>query len=218
MDGSMIEPYPYPYPSRDGGGWITVRVPSAELDGALAALAGVGEVTASNLSRQDVTDQAVDLRARVSASEASVARLTELIAQAQSVADLIAAESALAERQATLESDRQQLEMLENQVALSTLSVQLMPDTPTVEADPAGFGDGIAAGWNGLVATLNGVVIALGFLLPWIAVLALGAAIVWGVVRLVRRARSRHGDVRSPEPESDTDTDPGPGPGPGPGR
>jgi hypothetical protein len=195
---SLVAPYPYPA----GGGWITVRVPSTELDDTLDALEQVGEVTTSNVGRQDVTDQAVDLRARVSASEASVARLTELIAQAESVGDLIAAESALSERQATLESDRQQLEWLENQVALSTLTVQLTPETPAVEADPAGFGDGVVAGWNGLVATLNGIVIAIGFLLPWIAVLAVIAAVVWGIVSLVKRARSRPREARAVEPEA----------------
>jgi hypothetical protein len=182
-----------PYPSPVDGGWISVRVPSDQLTDAVAALDALGEVTSSSIGRQDVTDQAIDLRARVAASEASVARLTELIGQAQSVADLIAAESALADRQATLDSDRQQLESLENQVSLSTLTVQLTPVTPTVTADPAGFGDGIAAGWNGLVATLNGIVVAIGFLLPWIVVVGVAAILVWGVVKLVRGARARKG-------------------------
>lgn len=186
---STIETYPYPAP--EGAGRITVRVPAAELRGALDALDKVGEVSSSNLGRQDVTEQAVDLRARVAASEASVARLTQLIAQAESVADLLTAESALAERQAVLDSDRQQLESLQNQVELSTLTVALTPRTAAVVADPASFGDGLAAGWNGLIATLNGIVIALGFLLPWIVVAGVIATIVWGALRAVRRFRSR---------------------------
>lgn len=188
--------YPYPH----GGSSITVRVPSDELTDALGALAQVGEVTSSTVGRQDVTDQAIDLRARVSASEASVARLTELIGQADSVADLIAAESALSERQATLDADRQQLAALESQVALSTLSVRLSPVAPTVEADPAGFGDGLAAGWNGFVATLNGVVIALGFLLPWIVVAGIVAAVVWGLRTLRRRSRLRRRAAEEGQP------------------
>ena len=81
---------------------------------------------------------------------------------------------------------------------MSTLSVTLVPDTEPVEADPAGFTDGLAAGWNGLVATLNGIVIALGFLLPWLAVAAVVALIVWGVVRLVRGRRRRRADAAPP--------------------
>ncbi|WP_150957309.1 DUF4349 domain-containing protein [Microbacterium testaceum] len=170
-------------------GWITVRVPAAVLTSSMDGLRQVGEVTATTVSRSDVTEQTVDLRARVAAGEASVARLTELLAQAGSVSDLITAESALAERQAQLDSDRQVLQSVESQVAMSSLSVQLVEHSPAVAADPAGFGDGLGAGWNGLVATLNGIVIGLGFLLPWLAVAGVVFAVVWGVRRVLRHRR-----------------------------
>ncbi len=177
----------YPYPMSNA--WITVRVPSAELDGMVRELSALGEVTTSSVNRQDVTEQVVDLEARIEASQASVDRLLELMTQATSVADLIAAESALAERQATLESYQAQLKSLESAVDMSSLTVNLQPVVETVEADPAGFADGLIAGWNGLVATLNGIVIALGFLLPWLVVIAIVGAIVWLIVRAVRRGR-----------------------------
>lgn len=187
VDG-VIEPLSMPmYPQ---GQWITVRVPSAELIEVIDELADIGDVLSSSVNRSDVTEQTVDLRARVDATEASVARLTELMAQAGSVADLLAAEQALSERQALLESYQQQLASLENQVALSSLTVTLTEPSERVTADPAGFGDGLAAGWNGLVATLNGIVVALGFLLPWLLVVGVAALIVWAVVRLVRRRRA----------------------------
>lgn len=170
-------------------GFVTVRVPADTLQQVVDGLRDVGEVTATSVTRSDVTEQTVDLRARVAAGEASVARLTELMAQAASVSDLITAESALAERQAQLDSDRQVLQSVESKVAMSSLSVQLTERTASVTADPAGFGDGLLAGWNGLVATLNGVVIGLGFLLPWIVVGAAAWAVVWGVRRAVRRRR-----------------------------
>lgn len=185
--------------SQNAGGdpsiaWITVRVPADKLTSVMDELSTIGTVTASSVNRSDVTDQAVDLRGRVAAAEASVARLTELMAQAASVSDLISAESALAERQAQLDADRQQLTLLESQVAMSSLTVQVVPQVSTVSADPAGFGDGLVVGWNGLVAALNGVVIGLGFLLPWLAVAAVVGAVVWGV-RRVRRRRSTDADA-----------------------
>ncbi|MDY0909454.1 DUF4349 domain-containing protein [Microbacterium sp. CFBP9034] len=178
------------YPYTPDGAWITVRVPADELTGMVRELSALGQVTASSVNRQDVTEQTVDLRARIETAEASVDRLTELMGEATSVADLIAAESALAERQATLEAYQAQLESLETMVAMSSLTVTLVPETVTVEADPAGFADGWNAGWNGLVATLNGIVVALGFLIPWILVAGLAALVVWGIVRFVRRRRA----------------------------
>jgi hypothetical protein len=189
MDGGMNDTMPYP--AAPDGGWVTVRVPSDQLTVMMEQLSGFGEVTASSITRQDVTDQTIDLKARIEASQASVDRLTELMAQATSTADLIAAESALAERQATLESYQQQLEYLSGQVDMSTLTVNVAPRSIPVTADPAGFGDGLAAGWNGLVATLNALVVSLGFLIPWIVVIAVAAAVVWAVITLVRRGRDR---------------------------
>lgn len=190
-------------PWRPSGSWITVRVPADQLTATLAELSEVGTVTSSQIDRRDVTTEAVDLRARVAALETSVARLTELLAQSTSTADLIAAESALSERQSELDSLRQQLSWLEGQVDMSSVTVTLTEPAPTVHADPAGFGDGVAAGWNGLVATLNGVVIAIGFLLPWLAVLAIAGLVVWAVRGAVRRRRAARGtDAGGDAPEA----------------
>jgi hypothetical protein len=201
VDGS----YPYPYPAPDGA-WVTVRVPADSLDGVIAELRTLGEVTSSSISRQDVTQQTIDLQARIAATQASVDRLTELMSQAGDISDLIAAETALSERQALLESYQQQLETLDDQVAMSTLTVSLTPEAEPVEADPAGFTDGLAAGWNGLVATLNGIVIALGFLLPWILLIAAVGGVVWAIVRLFRRRRGTRGTGVSPADASGDET------------
>lgn len=173
------------------GGWMSVRVPADELPALVEDLAGIGEVVAASIDRTDVTAQVVDLEARVDAAEVSVERLTQLLAQAADVTDLIAAESALAERQATLESYQQQLEMLDDQIAMASLWVTVEPRTSPVAADPAGFTDGVAAGWNGLVATLNAIVIALGFLVPWILVIGVAGAVIWLAVRVIRRRRAK---------------------------
>ena len=101
----------------------------------------------------------------------------------------------------------QQLTSLEDQVALSSLTVSLVEKTERIEADPAGFGDGLVAGWNGLVATLNGLVIGVGFLLPWIAVAAVVALVVWGIIALVRRRRAR---TAATPGSADTDADDAP--------
>ncbi|MDE0546862.1 DUF4349 domain-containing protein [Microbacterium sp. C7(2022)] len=195
-----------PYPYVQDGAWISVRVPADELDGMVRELSAIGDVTSTSVDRTDVTDQAVDLRARIDAAEASVDRLLALMSEAEDVADLLTAESALAERQALLESYQQQLEYLEGQVAMSTLTVTLVAEEEPVEADPAGFTDGVVAGWNGLIATLNGIVIALGFLLPWLAVIAIAGLIVWLVIR-ARRARPTSDHAATPAASTSTHSD-----------
>ena len=187
-------------PADSAYGWVSIRVPSADLADVIVALGDSGEVLSSSTSKQDVTSVSIDLQARVDSTKASVERLTELMAQSGTVSELIEAEVALTDRQAQLESYEQQLAALDDQVAMSSLQVQLTKATAPTTADPAGFGDGLLAGWNGLVVSLNALVIALGFILPWLAIAGVVVLIVW----LVRRARRNRRAVRvTSEPTTD---------------
>lgn len=175
-----------------GYGWISIRVPSADLTSVIEDLGDTGAVVSSSLSKQDVTSTAVDLRARVDATRASVARLTELMAQSGSVSELIEAEVALTDRQAQLESYEQQLAALEDQVAMSSLQVQLIPEASATTPEPDGFGAGLLAGWNGLIVSLNALVVTLGFLLPWLAIAGVVFMVIWLIRRGRRRRRTSH--------------------------
>ena len=173
-------------PSQNGEyGWVSIRVPSADLTTVIQELADTGTVIASSTSQQDVTSAAIDLRARVDATQASVDRLTELMSQSGSVSELIDAEVELTDRQAQLESYTQQLAALEDQVAMSSLQVQLTKQATASSAEPDGFADGLLAGWNGLIVSLNALVIAVGFMLPWLVVVGGVVLAIW----LVRRRR-----------------------------
>ncbi len=69
--------------------------------------------------------------------------------------------------------------------------MQLTKASAPTTADPAGFGDGLLAGWNGLVVSLNALVIALGFILPWLALAGVVVLLVW----LLRRTRRNRRDA-----------------------
>ena len=185
--------------SREGDGAaadLVVRVPSAALTGVLADLEDLGDVESVSVSRSDVTTTAVDLDARISALRTSVTRLQTLMDGAATTEALLAAEKALSERQAELESLQSQRALLAAQVELSTLTVHLRPFGVAPPGGPDGFLDGLGTGWRALVSVLGAAVIALGVLLPWLAVGGLVAAAVLAVVRLARRRTA----VQAPVP------------------
>lgn len=174
--------------STAGDAWITVRVPAADLPSFLTDLDDLGEVLSSEISQEDVTAESTDLRARISALEASVDRLQGLISDAATTADLLTAEDALAARQAELDALRARADALADDVALSSATITITaPNASVAAAEPQGFGDGLATGWSALVTAGNGILIGLGFLLPWLV----AAGVVVTVVQLVRRARRR---------------------------
>jgi hypothetical protein len=166
---------------------LVVRVPAAALTKLLADLEEVGDVANVSVSRSDVTAKTVDLDARISALQTSAARLQALMDQAASTPDLLAAEKALSERQENLESLQSQRALLADQVEMSTLTLHLEPFGVAPPGGPDGFLDGLVTGWKALVSFLSAAGIALGVLLPWLAVAGLLAAAVLASVRRVRR-------------------------------
>jgi hypothetical protein len=166
---------------------LVVRVPADALTGLLADLEDVGDVANVSVSRSDVTATAVDLDARISALQTSVARLQALMDQAATTEALLEAEKALSERQETLESLQSQRALLADQVELSTLRVHLEPFGVAPVGGPDGFLDGLGTGWRALGTALGAAVVVLGVLLPWLGVAALVAAGVLVPIRLARR-------------------------------
>jgi hypothetical protein len=175
---------------------LVVRVPADALTGLLADLAGLGDVENVSVSRSDVTATAVDLDARISALQTSVARLQALMAGAADTQALLAAEAALSERQEELESLQSQRAVLADQVELSTLSVHLEPFGVAPAGGPDGFLDGLGTGWRALVSSGGAILVVLGVLLPWLGVAALVAAGVLVPLRMKRRRTA----VEAPEP------------------
>lgn len=174
---------------------LVVRIPATDTDAFIDGLSDLGEITEVSTNRDDVTLQWQDLDARITALRASVGRLRDLMARAANTADLIAAEEALADRQAELDSLTGQRRYLDDQISLSTLTVDIRSTAEqTIEDGPANFWGGVVDGWNSLLGWLKGAVVFIGQVLPWLVFLALLGAIVGAVVGLARRlggARAR---------------------------
>ena len=168
--------------------------PSPALDRLVDDLAATGTVLARSGRTEDATDQVVDLDSRVASQQASVTRVRALLAQARSIGDVVAVESALASREADLDSLERRLAALRDRVALSTLTVELHGPAaaPQPAGPPRGFASGLGAGWAGLKVIGAALATAVGFLLPFLPVLAVGAGVACVVVRR-RRARRQGG-------------------------
>ena len=170
---------------------ITAQIPAADLDAFIADVSKLGNVDSINVNAQDVTTQVVDLDARVKALQTSIDRMTQLLAQATRIEDLLAIETQLSQRQAELDSLKAQRTWLGDQVAMSTITVSLSPKTEITEVDAPGFLSGLQSGWAAFVSLIMVAVTALGFFLPFLLVLAViaipVAIIVW---RHSRRTRA----------------------------
>ncbi|KXP10989.1 hypothetical protein AXK57_06350 [Tsukamurella pulmonis] len=164
---------------------LRLRIPSERITELLDRAGSVGTVASVELEHEDVTDTAVDLDARIRATQVSVDRLSAVLARAETTDQVIAAESALTSRQQELESLQSRRASIADRVSLSTVTVTI--EKPTVTVDRSGFAGGLQDGWDALLAAGRWLLVIAGAVLPWAALLAL----LYAAYRAVRAAR-RH--------------------------
>ncbi|MFI5496468.1 DUF4349 domain-containing protein [Actinoplanes sp. NPDC051859] len=177
---------------------LTLRVPADKFQAVVDQVAGLGKEEQRGINTEDVTEQSVDLQARIATQQARVDSGRKLLAQAKSLDDLISLEREVASRESDLASLQAKQRRLADLTALSTITVVLLDpkatDTPK-EEDPAGFLTGLKNGWGGLLTSLGVMATVLGWLLPWLLLFGLP---VWAAIYFVRRRKSR--PVLAPAP------------------
>jgi hypothetical protein len=129
---------------------MEARVPAAQFDAALNDIRAVGSrVTAEKITGQDVTEEYIDLEARLRTQRALEAQLLDIMKQAHQVSEAITVQRELANVRTEIERVEGRRRFLENQASLSTIKVTLQPPSPLVSTTGffrsvrSAFGDGI---------------------------------------------------------------------------
>jgi hypothetical protein len=176
---------------------MTIRVPSSEFDGTMDRLAGLGRELQRGIKAQDVTAEVVDVEGRLKTAQASADRLRTLLSSSGSASDVVAVEAELAKREAEIESQQGRLRVLNDQVSLATVNLRLTKrDDLEVSKDLPGFLGGLRAGIVAVVNVAQGLLVVIGFLLPFVPY----AAGVWWLVRRYRRRHPRQPRATAPAP------------------
>lgn len=186
---------------------MSIRVPAARFGEAMDAIADLAvDVASRTESADDVTEEYVDLAARLEALEAARDRLLEIMSEANRTEDLLAAEEQLTRREAEIEAIKGRMQYLSQSAALARIWVEFQP---YALSQPVGQRwrpaetvrealEALLAGAQGLVDFAIFVSIAV---LPWLLALALGLYVLYRIVRwAMRRRQGQHAAA---------DTDPG---------
>ena len=176
-------------------GRIVIRVPSPRFDEVLASLGKIAEaVETARSTTNDVTEEFVDVEARLRAKRALEDRYLAILASAKSVAETLDVERSLGAVREEIERIEGRRRFLADQVAMSTFRVDLHEPYPALAAGGGGvgktLGDAVSTGVDGLVYVLAGLVICLIAGSPLLII----AVVIVVIVRAVRR-RKRRGQV-----------------------
>lgn len=142
---------------------ITLRVAADRFEPMMEALLAVGrEVDFRTVEVEDVTRQFVDLEARLRARRAVAERLMALLNRADTVEEILAVQTQLAQVQEEIEAAEGQLRYLRNQVALSTITLTIFEASSTGVASGIPFGrqlaEAFSTGWTGVKELVIGLV------------------------------------------------------------
>ena len=173
---------------------LVIRVPSERFADTLRQLRALdAEVVSSTVDGKDVTDQFVDLKARLTAKQAEEARYNALLARAGTIDEILKIDSALSNVRTQIEQLQGQVNSISARAQFSTITVSISPAIAPVGTTPSTWDPAktVALAFATLTAVLRGFADVAIWLLVfgWIPLLALALALI-----LTRGRRS----VRTP--------------------
>lgn len=181
-------------------GSVTVRVPSASLDDALARFKELAiKVQSENGSSQDVTEEYSDLGAQLRNLEATEQELLELLKTVREktgkAEDILAVHRELTSIRGQIEQLKGRMQYLERTTALAAVSLELIPDVLAKPVTSAGWrpAETLKGAARALVSTLQSVVEAaiwiVIYVLPVLVVLLIPFGLIWFLWRRRRKAK-----------------------------
>ncbi len=122
---------------------LVVRVPATQFGAGLDQIRSTGSrVIQEKVSGQDVTEEFIDLEARIKTQKALESQFLEIMKQAHKVEDALEVQRQVAEVRTEIEKLEGRKRFLENRASLSTISVSLQSPT-AIAVNPSSFGRNI---------------------------------------------------------------------------
>jgi len=165
---------------------LQLRIPSAQFDGAVAALSQLGKVESVTVNAEDVAEEFVDLGARLANARRVEARLAEMLAtRTGKLSDVLTVEQELARVRQEAERYEARMRWLERRATLSSLDVTIHEKLPLIDSPPGRgpIAEALAEAWERMVGFVAGFIALLGILVPLGVLLLLGALAVRRIIR-----------------------------------
>jgi hypothetical protein len=152
-------------------GTFSFKVKAENFDDTVASLRKLGTLQNFGISGQDVSQQYVDLQARLVNQQRQRDALLTLLGQARTVQETIAIQQQLGVVTEQIERLEGQIKYLDSVTNYATFAVTLVEAPPVGAApDEWGFKSALGQGLHNLVAVLSWMVLLLGYALPLLVI------------------------------------------------
>ncbi len=167
---------------------LTIRIPSENFDAMIQTISdGVTYFEEKTISQRDVTEEFVDLNARLKAKRTLEKRYLELLSKAKDVKEMLEIERELSKIREEIEAREGRLQYLQNQVSESTISIYFYKIT-SERGVTVSYGskmvNALKNGWNGISEFFLGLL----HVWPFIILVVLG---IFMIRRWIRKRKKK---------------------------
>ena len=140
---------------------LTVRIPTENFQKFIDGISeGVDYFDQRDISRQDVSEEFVDLEARLKAKRVLEERYLELLKKANKVEEMLQIERELSNIREKIEAKQGRLQYLQSQVSMSTVNIEFYKttaETGITQSYGQKMKNALQGGWNGISVFFLGI-------------------------------------------------------------
>ena len=170
---------------------MNVRVPASRFNAFIDSVSvGIRYFDQKEISRRDVTEEFIDLEARLKTKRELEQRYRQLLSKAQNVKEILEIERELSKIREDIESQQGRLEYLKSQVAMSSLNIgfyETVADTGVTVSYGRKMINAFKGGWNGISVFFIGLI----YLWPLFLLILIGLLILRSYLKRKKRITSK---------------------------
>jgi hypothetical protein len=177
-------------------GVITIKVNADKFDVLVAEVSALGKVMNQVINANDVTEQYIDLEARIKTERELEQRLLKLLAEKTArLTDVVEVEQKLASVRQVIESIDGKMRYLKNQSEYSTLTLSVYEPSLLITSSGGGFfyeiNQSFKKGLEGFTEVLSGIITAVIAILPLVIFLIILIILAIYIFKKIAKIRKR---------------------------
>ena len=139
---------------------LVVRIPENQFGGALDQIRGLASnLNHENITGQDVTEEFIDLEARIKTQRALEAQFLQIMRQAGKITDALEVQRQIADVRTEIERLEGRKRFLDNRSSLSTITVNIQAPKPMITVTETGFRQSVREAISESVEIGSGIVL-----------------------------------------------------------
>lgn len=165
-------------------GEVTIRVPQKNFIMVIEQVENVGQVKFRKITGEDVTEEFIDLNARLGNLKKQEIRLQDILEMATTVKEVLEVEHELERVRGEIERLTGRLNYLNQSVDMSTIQV-ILREPALITGEGPGITDALKQAVKGFLDSVKGLIIFTGYSLPILMFIAFVILIALGIKRRI---------------------------------